>query len=189
MDAPQDDLAIITADLKPQERAFCDHFLSDPNMSIAAAVRAAGYSVSDRGAAAFGEGILKNRPVQRYIAWVHAERRDRHRDIRDGCLQALWQLAAGWDIKDLIGQLTTKDSEYGEIQERGVLPPDELPAPLRAAIKSVNFAKGRWSYTFVDKSQILMLLLKHFGELDKLQAPPPLDATPKVKVWQGDDDE
>jgi hypothetical protein len=182
----KDALAVVAAGLKPQEKAFADHWVSDPKMSIAGAVRAAGYAVSDKSANHIGEGILRQDSVQRYIAAIFAERRERHRDIRDGCLQALWQLACGWDIKDLIG--TFKIEEEGVIREtKGCLPPDELPAPLRAAIKSVTFQRGRWSYTFVDKSQILMLILRHFGELDKLAGPAPIEATPKVKMWTGEE--
>lgn len=182
----KDALALLASPLEPQEKAFADHWVSDPKMNMAAAVRAAGFAVSDKAASNVGEAILRKEPVQRYIAAIFAERRERHRDIRDGCLQALWQLACGWDIKDLIG--TFEIEEEGVIREtKGCLPPDELPAPLRAAIKSVTFQKGRWSYTFCDKAQILMLILKHFGELDKLAGPAPIEATPKVKMWTGDD--
>lgn len=193
-EGPADALALLSAQLTPQERAFADAFVADPQMSLAGAVRAAGYPVPDSRASSYGESLMKRAPVQKYIAWIHAERRDRHRDIRDGCLQALWGLASGWDIKDLIGSVSVivEDEEGNKrsVEERNCLPPDELPPLLRAAVKEVSFNKGRWSYKFVDKSQILMLLLKHFGELDKLQAPAPVEATPvKTRVWKPEDDE
>lgn len=182
-----DALALLTAQLQPQERAFVEHFVSSEQPSIAESVRAAGYAIDPKRATSFGENLLRKAPVQRLIALIHAERRERHRDIRDGCLQALWQLAAGWDLKDLIGSITTVNEDGEEVLERGMLAPDQLPAALRAAVKEVSFSKGRWSYKLVDKASILMLLLKHFGELDRLQSPPPpLDATPakpKTAIW------
>ena len=193
MEAENDALALLSAHLSPQEKVFCDTFVSDPSLSIAGAVRAAGFAVTDSRATAFGESLLKKQAVQRYLAYIHAERLERHRDIRDGCLQALWVLASAWDIKDLIGHTTVivEDEEGNKrtIDEKGCLPPDELPPSLRAAVKEVSFNKGRWSYKFVDKTQILMLLLKHFGDLDKnTPPPPPVDAKPKTRLWDPDTD-
>lgn len=185
-----DALALVTAQLSPQEKVFVDTFTADVNQSLSNAVRAAGFAVTAKNQSEFGARLLKKASVQRYLAHVYAERRERHRDIRDGCLQALWQLAAGWDVKDIMGQVSRVDPETKEkITERGFLPPDELPAPLRAAIKSVKFTqKSGYEYQFVDKAQILLLLLKHFGDSDRLKHDN-TTAEAKVTVWRPEDGE
>lgn len=181
------------AAVSPKERAFVEAFYTDPNMSIAAAVTAAGFGISPKGASAFGENLLHKPTVQRLIGQMFASARDRTQDIRDGTVQALWLLATGWDIKDLVGDVPTPDEDdEGKVAfERGLLAPDQLPAALRAAIKEVSFVKGRWAYKLVDKSAILAQLLKHFADQDKRNAsaePPPAEPTePSVVVWREDE--
>lgn len=167
-----DALALASTDLSPQEKAFVDHLAADPDFSVADAARSVGY-VTKPGEA--GARMLKKQAVIRYLAAIQSERRERHIDIRDQCIQALWQLAAGWDVKDLMGDVARKDPETGAwIESHGMLPPDKLPAPLRAAIKGVKRSRdGSWEYTFVDKAQILTLLLRHFGDEDRARGKTP----------------
>lgn len=137
-----------------QEAAFVKHLVQDPDLNMSAAARAAGYDGNNP--SDFALRMLKSANVAKAMALIHADRRTRHKDIRDGVIQALWQLAT-WDIKDIC------DSD-------GVfLAPHELPDNLRAAVKGVKQGKFGLEYTFVDRAQILALLLKHFGDDEKKQ--------------------
>lgn len=152
--AHDDSLTLYGADLSVEERRFIDSLVQDPEMNLAEAARQAGYDGPK--ASDYALRLLRRPAVAKALAAVHDDRRTRHKDIRDGCIQVLWQLATH-DIKDLMrsGQL---------------LPPDELPASVRSAVKGVKFGKFGWEYTLVDRAAILQLLLKHFGETDKKEA-------------------
>jgi hypothetical protein len=167
----EDSLALLAAPLTSQERRFVEALTSDPEWSLAAAARAAGYA--DPKAA---DRIMRSQAVVRYIAAIQSDQRNRLRDIRDNVVATLWQLASGFDIAGLV-----EENEAGEIV---TLPPNRLPPTLRAAVKSVKCNKGVWEYQFVDRAAVLGLLLKHFGETDRARlgandAPP---MAPKVVV-------
>jgi hypothetical protein len=147
-----DSLALVEANLTVEEAAFVRYLVKDPELNLSDAARAAGYT--GKHPHDFAARMLKSNSVAKAVALIHADRRTRHKDIRDGVIQALWQLAT-WDIKDLC-------DDGG-----GFLPPSELPDALRAAGKGVKMGKYGLEYTFVDRAQILALLLKHFGEVDR----------------------
>jgi hypothetical protein len=161
-----DALALAATGLTKEEKTFVDALVADPDFNVSEAARSIGLTVKPGDA---GLRMLKKAAVVKYLAALQADRRERHADIRDQVIQALWGLAAGWDVADLIGEIERIDPETGQIQQiRGLLAPDRLPPALRAAIKGVKRNKdGGWEYTFVDRSAILALLLKHFGEADK----------------------
>lgn len=174
-----DALAIAATGLTKDEKAFVDHLVADPDFSLAEAARSIGLTVKPSDA---GLRLLKKQAVVKYLAALQADRRERHADIRDMCIQALWQLAAGWDVGDLIAEIEVTDPETNQIsRKRVVLAPDQLPSALRAAVKGVKRTKDGWEYTFCDKSAILALLLKHFGEADKA-ANPATDGPEKTKT-------
>ena len=149
-----DSLALINSSLTVEEAAFVRHLVTDPELNMSEAARHAGYKGADPHA--FAARMMKSANVAKAIALIHADRRTRHRDIRDGVIQALWQLAT-WDIKDVV-------DESGNF-----LGPHELPDSLRAAVKGVKMGKFGLEYVFVDRAQILALLLRHFGEVDKVE--------------------
>jgi Terminase small subunit len=144
-----DAIALLAKQIEPEEKTFVDILVQDPEFNISAAAKAAGYE-GDKA----GDRLLKKQAVVRYLAAIQADRRERHRDIRDQCIQALWQLASGWDMAAV-------SNSKGE-----AIPPNELPASLRAAIKAAKIGKFGWEYMFVDRAQILTILLRHFGEVE-----------------------
>ncbi len=161
----EDSLAVLEGALTGQELKFVQSLTSDPEFSLSNAARSAGFLVKPDKAA---ERLLKNQAVVRYLAAIQQDQRIRLRDIRDGVLQTLWQLAAGWDIAELVGQVEETDADGVPQTVTRALSPDKLPAGLRAAVKEVKRDRfGGWEYKFVDRSTILGLLLKHFGEADK----------------------
>lgn len=144
-----DAIALIAKQLEPAERTFIDILVQDEEFNIQRAARQAGFEGANA-----GDRLLRKQAVQRYLVAIQADRRERHRDIRDQVIQALWQLAAGWDVGSLV-------DDTGE-----PLPPHKLPAALRAAIKGAKVGKNGWEYLFVDRAAILTILLRHFGETD-----------------------
>lgn len=164
----EDALALVSAGLTGQERQFVEALTSDPEFSLSNAARAAGFTVKPDKAA---ERLLKNQAVVRYLAAIQQDQRERNRDIRDGVLQTLWQLAAGWDIGELVAEVD-EEAENGQTKRvTRALSPDKLPPGLRAAVKEVKRDRfGGWEYKMVDRSTVLGLLLKHFGEADKARA-------------------
>lgn len=149
LEEQSDAIALISRQLEPAEKAFVDFLVQDEEFNISRAAKAAGFE----GASA-GDRLLKKQTVQRYLVAIQADRRERHRDIRDQVIQALWQLASGWDMGAMV-------DERGE-----VMPPDRLPPALRAAVKGAKVGKHGWEYLFVDRAMILQILLRHFGESD-----------------------
>lgn len=152
LEGQSDAIALISKQLEPAEKAFVDILVQDEQFNIARAAKEAGFE----GASA-GDRLLKKQAVQRYLVAIQADRRERHRDIRDQVIQALWQLASGWDVGAVV-------DEKGE-----PLPPDKLPPALRAAVKGAKMGRNGWEYIFVDRATILALLLRHFGETDGSQ--------------------
>jgi hypothetical protein len=147
---PQSDaIALIAKQLEPAEKAFVDILVRDEQFNIQRAAREAGFEGANA-----GDRLLKKQAVQRYLCLIQADRRERHRDIRDQVIQALWQLAAGWDVGAMV-------DDAGQ-----PLPPDRLPPALRAAVKGAKIGREGWEYTFVDRAAILTILLRHFGETD-----------------------
>lgn len=187
---PNDALAVLRAACSPEERKFVELFYQDPNMSLASAVLEAGFLALPKEATRYGENLLRKPTVQHLIAQTFATARDRTQDIRDGTVQALWLLATGWDIKDLVGDvLVDADDDSGhQAYERGILPPDQLPAALRAAVKKVSLVKGRWQYEFSDKAAILVQLLKHFASQPAAAPEPETPVEPSTTVWRPEDD-
>ena len=160
---PQSDaIALISKQLEPAEKAFVDFLVQDEEFNIARAARAAGFEGANA-----GDRLLRKQAVQRYLVAIQADRRERHREIRDQVIQALWQLASGWDVAALVGDVQVYDPITNETTtRREALPPDRLPPALRAAIKGAKVGKNGWEYIFVDRAAILTILLRHFGESD-----------------------
>lgn len=146
MATADDSLALLEAGLTAQERQFVHTLVSSEDWNLAAAARAAGYEGSSP--SDFAVRLMRGEKVRRCLALIQADRRERHKDVRDSAIQMLWMLATH-DIKDL--------AKAGEL-----LPPDELPAGIRCAIKGVKFTKNGWEYTLIDRTVVLSMLLKHF---------------------------
>lgn len=160
-------LAEVEAGITAEERRFVDAILADQEMNVSAGARAAGVDP------ATGFRWLKKGPVRAYMSRALAERRERYKDIRDGVIQALWQLAT-YDIAEAVDEdesfldrlPETLDDALAFIAGGRLKPPHKLPPTLRAAVKSVKFGKFGWEYTFADRAQILLALAKHFGDID-----------------------
>lgn len=171
-----DSLTLFTAEaraasggLTPEEQAFVLALLADPEMSVGNAAKACGLDPS------IGHRWLRKVGVRAYLAAQLVDRRQRHADIRDGVVQALWALAT-YDIKDAIeeGEPYEAQTEPASLEDAIAVmaggrlkPPHKLPDTLRAAVTRVKWGKHGWEYQFTDRSTILLALLRHFGELDK----------------------
>lgn len=151
--SPDDSLALLEAELSGEELKFVHHLVMSESWNMSDAARAAGFEGSKP--AEFAVRLMQREPVRRAIQLIQADRRTRYRDVRDGAIQALW-LMATHDIKDL--------ARAGQL-----LPPDELPAGIRCAIKGVKYGKQGWEYQLVDRVAVLSLLMKHFEQTDNLE--------------------
>ncbi len=170
-----DSLALIQAReaIEPHERVLIDAMCVDEEMRVSEGERVAGL---DQGV---GYRLLKKDSVRKYLSLTLADRRERHREIRDKVIQTLWALAC-YDIADAIEPEEdfdrypeSLDGALGMLAGGRLKPPHKLPPTLRAAIKSVKHGKHGWEYTFVDRTQILLALMDHFGDSDAARANEP----------------
>lgn len=162
-----DSLALAQAQqgVTAEERALVDGMAGDHEMRVSVGEKAAGLE------AGVGQRLLKKVSVRRYLAAVLADRRERHAEIRDGVIHALWALAT-YDIADAVDDSEIDldrmpenlDEAMQALAGGRLKPPHKLPPALRAAVKGVKMGRNGWEYVFVDRAQILLALMKHFGE-------------------------
>lgn len=165
MSTPDDSLAIALVALNPQEKAFIQALADQPELRIDLAEESAGLKRQQ------GATILKRPHVREAFRAIFATRRERYADIRGHVIQALYALAFEGDI-GCIQREREREREYDDegklVPASATLGPAELPKEIRACIKKVKFYNGNWDYEFIDRGDILLNLLKHFGDVDKL---------------------
>lgn len=164
-------LSAAESEITAEQRRALDAILADDELRPSAGATAINRPVS------VIKRWLQTQSVRNYLGAALAERRARHADVRDRVIQALYGLAT-YDIADAIdtspppvGPADLDDDLHlalSKMSSGGRLrPPHELPPALRAAVKKVKHTRWGWEYEFVDRSAILLALLRHFGDIDK----------------------
>lgn len=190
MSTNDDTVSFVLAELSIPERSFVLALVQDPEMRPPQAAEAAGM-------AGQGAELMRRPSVRTAVSRLLGSKNDRIEEIRQATIYALYQLAFGWDPKNMMrppderpasvlaehlekhlnvkrGELRALQALDREAQPPKFLAPDELPPECRAALKSMEFKDGQWKYTMVDRHVVLMSLLKHFGDMDKVKENNPL---------------
>ncbi len=97
--------------------------------------------------------VLQREHVRRALGiGMLTEKRERFKEIRDGVVQALWQLAS-YDVADLVDETGRMHADLRKI-----------PPQLRCAIKGYKMGRYGAEYTFVDRAAILTTLANIFAK-------------------------
>lgn len=144
---------VASRSLSEDQQRFCDELLHDHQFDFRAAGNRAGVSLETARL-----WLMQDRNVRGFISAALTERAERHADVRDRVIHALWSLAS-YDPR--------KAFRSDGVQ----LQPHELPDSLAAALTSCEpvmhngEATGYWKYRFSDRTAVLIALLKHFGDI------------------------
>lgn len=168
--------ALLSTTVPEDQFRFVEALLADPDMSIAGAERTCGLKPGT------GARWLKDARVRECLGQLVRDRAQRHADIRDQVIIALWAMAG---------------ADPRKAWRNGVqLPPDELPDELAAIlvsaepIFSAGMPTGCYRYKFSSKQDLLLSLLKHFGDIaagrDRTVAAGAIEAGTKI-IFRGID--
>lgn len=144
--------ALLRTTIPDHQFRFVEALLADPDLDLHRTCKAIGISFE------LGRRWLQNDRVRDCLGQLVRQRAARHADIRDGVIVALWAIA-------------TADPRKAWTKNGTQLQPHELPDELAAAlisakpVMSKDGPTGLWTYTFSDKSKILLDLLRHFGDI------------------------
>lgn len=137
------------SELSAQETQIVNAWLSDPELSPASVAQRLSMDV------ATVLSVLRRESVRRAMALgLLTEKNDRLKEVRDGVVLSLWQMAT-YDLADLF-------DEEGTPRHIQAMPP-----AMRSAIKGYKMGKYGPEFTFVDKSAILLSMLQHLSKVEQ----------------------
>lgn len=143
----QDALIALQEEVPGYVYRFAETLTSDPEMSVAAAARAAGKPGQ-------GAQLLRDRRTQLAIAALVGVDREIFRDQRQQALRLL-ALMCAYDPAEAFDQ-------YGEVKSIHDIPPE-----VRVAIESYERdADGKVKIKFTRRLDALKLFMAHFGDID-----------------------